>query len=60
VAPRHVLDQVFHPKQRVTPISHEGVPSLASIDRAEINRVLAPYRSFEPARPCESSGGFES
>ena len=25
MTPRHVLDQVFHPKQRVTPISHRGV-----------------------------------
>jgi hypothetical protein len=38
VAPRHVLDQVFHPEQRVTPISHLGVPSLDWIDRAEVNK----------------------
>src|SRR5207237_4073646 len=25
MAPRHVLDQVFHPEQRMTPISHRGV-----------------------------------
>jgi hypothetical protein len=25
VAPRHVFDQVFHPEQRVTPISHREV-----------------------------------
>jgi hypothetical protein len=38
VTPRHVLDQVFHPEQRMTPISHRGVllhspgPSLAAND----------------------------
>jgi hypothetical protein len=60
VAPRHVLDQVFHPEQCVTPISHRQ--TLLHSPRLDGRKNLFPSRasdrSPEAISGCVASHGL--
>jgi hypothetical protein len=57
MAPRHVVDQVLHPQQRVSPISHRGV-ILHSIPKKHAEARSANQIAVDSAGSLETAAGF--